>query len=95
MPQRGSKPKRKSKTHRLATRQTTTTTTQKPYYERIIRRWQKEGDTELAHMMEDDILHTFINDICKGKISDLRTVKQVSTLLKESILDVPHDRWFA
>lgn len=56
---------------------------------------KKMGDSEFDHMIEDDILHTFISDICNGKINDLRAVKQVSTILKRSMLDIPHKRWFS
>ena len=55
----------------------------------------KEEDPEAYHWIEDDILHTFVHDICAGRFNTLQEVTRVAEQLKTEILDTDRALWFA
>jgi hypothetical protein len=70
----------------------------KRHYIKAIAEWRrslKKEDVEGYHGEEDNIIHGFLEDICKGTFTDVRTIRQVAKQLKTEILDVERILYYA
>jgi len=54
-------------------------------------------DNESGHIHQDKVYRAFINDICKGELSSLKSIKSVAEMIKKDVVkyDGLNKRWYA
>ena len=55
----------------------------------------KKDDPELYHSVEDEIMEKFILEVAQNKITTLASVRKTARDIKNRVLDVQREKWFA
>lgn len=65
-------------------------------YTKELKRLKKhKKDKETYHIIQDGIYRKFISDVADGKLSKLKDIKSVAGTLKENLVNVELELWYA
>ena len=55
----------------------------------------KKDDKSTYHELQDEIYRKFISDIADGKLTKLKDIKAIAKSLKEKLVDIDIELWYA
>ncbi len=56
---------------------------------------ENKNDNELNHMTQDKIYRKFINDIYNNKLTSYDEIKEISEIIKKTVVNYDKNRWYS
>jgi hypothetical protein len=70
----------------------------KSTYDKLFKAYNQcgnEKDYEVTHLIEDDILHKFINEICNNNYKTKKEIIKTARMINKNVLTKKYPKWYA